>query len=71
MTNLFVPETVKAPETLRMCSTCLMELEPVEFYKDGTDRDGNVRYRRDCKECYRDTRKKEAMAKRPKRRKKR
>ena len=38
--------------THRVCGTC-GELKPVsEFYKDGKDNYGNVRYRRDCKDCY-------------------
>ena len=43
-------------DTHRVCGTC-GELKPVsEFYKDGKDRNGNVRYRRDCKDCYKKTR---------------
>lgn len=39
-------------DTHRVCGTC-GELKPVEaFYKDGKDSKGNIRYRRDCKECY-------------------
>ena len=39
-------------KTHRVCGTC-GELKPVsEFYKDGKDNYGNVRYRRDCKDCY-------------------
>ena len=43
-------------EAVRMCGTC-GETKPLsEFYKDGKDKEGNVKYRRDCKECYRLTR---------------
>ena len=50
-------------DTERVCGTC-GELKPVEeFYKDGHDSHGNVRYRRDCKECYKSTRYKEAKMK--------
>lgn len=39
-------------DTHRVCGTC-GELKPVEaFYKDGRGSKGNIRYRRDCKECY-------------------
>lgn len=39
-------------DTHRVCSAC-GELKPVEeFYRDGKDRHGNVKYRRDCKDCY-------------------
>ena len=39
-------------DTHRVCGTC-GELKPVSaFYKDGKDSKGNVRYRRDCRECY-------------------
>ena len=42
----------KDTSTHRVCGTCGM-LKPVEaFYKDGHDSNGNTRYRRDCKECY-------------------
>lgn len=39
-------------ETHRFCSRC-QKLKPLhEFYKDGKDGKGEVKYRRDCKECY-------------------
>lgn len=48
----------------RTCSNC-EENKPVsEFYKDGKDSDGNDKYRRDCKDCYRVTRLKSRRAKR-------
>ena len=47
-------------ETHRVCGTC-GELKPLsEFYKDGKDSNGIRRYRRDCKECYKQTRFQEA-----------
>lgn len=55
----------------RTCGAC-GERKPVEeFYKDGTNNDGSTRYRRDCKECYRQSRLLSRQAKRvpaPKRR---
>ena len=46
----------KDTDTHRVCGCC-GELKPVtEFYKDGKDRKGNIRYRRDCKSCYKKTR---------------
>ena len=43
-------------DTHRVCSCC-GELKPVEeFYRDGKDSHGNVRYRRDCKGCYKNQR---------------
>lgn len=46
----------KDTETHRICGTC-GELKPLQdFYKDGKDRKGNIRYRRDCKECYKKVR---------------
>lgn len=54
--------------THRVCGTC-GQLKPVEeFYKDGKDREGNPRYRRDCKECYKITRLHEAEMKNKKKR---
>lgn len=42
-------------QTLRTCSHCLAVKPPSEFYKDGT-RNGIVRYRPECKECYKQNR---------------
>ena len=43
-------------DTHRVCGTC-GELKPVtEFYKDGKDKYGKTKYRRDCKACYKRTR---------------
>ena len=53
----------KDTDTHRICGTC-GELKPVEaFYKDGKDRDGKIRYRRDCRDCYKKTRMMEARRK--------
>ena len=50
-------------ETHRVCGMC-GELKPVEaFYKDGKDKNGNTRYRRDCRDCYKKTRYMEAKMK--------
>lgn len=52
--------------THRMCGTC-NKIKPVEdFYKDGKDHLGRPRYRRDCKDCYKVTRMREAELKRRK-----
>ena len=43
-------------DTHHMCGAC-GKLKPVsEFYKDGKTKDGKIKYRRDCKECYKQTR---------------
>ncbi len=43
-------------DTHRVCGTC-GQLKPFnEFYKDGQDSHGRTRYRRDCKDCYKQTR---------------
>lgn len=56
--QIFVQDFIsdRDTDTHRVCGTC-GELKPVEaFYKDGKDHNGNTRYRRDCKECYKKTR---------------
>lgn len=51
-------------KTHRVCGTC-GKLKPVEeFYKDGMDKKGNVKYRRDCKDCYKKQRFLESKLKR-------
>ena len=56
-------------DTHRVCGTC-GQLKPVEcFYKDGKDKHGKMRYRRDCKDCYKITRMHEAEIKAKKGRK--
>ena len=50
----------------RLCGTC-NQCKPVsEFYKDGRNSAGEIRYRRDCKECYNVTRARELAMKRQK-----
>lgn len=50
-------------DTEHVCGTC-GQLKPVtEFYKDGKDRHGKIRYRRDCKDCYKYQRMQEATRK--------
>lgn len=50
-------------DTHRTCGAC-GKLKPVEeFYKDGKDKDGKQRYRRDCKDCYKTARMHEAAIK--------
>lgn len=42
--------------THRLCGCC-GEIKPLDqFYKDGLNPDGTVKYRRDCKDCYKCTR---------------
>lgn len=61
LNNMFVAS--KDTDTHRVCGTC-NELKPLAyFYKDGKDSQGNARYRRDCKDCYKKTRHQEAKMK--------
>lgn len=55
--NLFAQEPL-APDTdtTRTCGICKKQLAFNHFYRDGHDKHGNIRYRRDCKNCYRTTR---------------
>ena len=50
-------------DTHRTCGTCGKTKELEQFYKDGKDSHGRVRYRRGCKDCYKRTRKHEANMK--------
>ena len=50
-------------ETHRVCGTCGVLKPLTDFYKDGKDKNGNIKYRRDCKECYKLTRIKNARRK--------
>ena len=60
--EMFVSD--KDTDSRRVCGCC-GELKPVEeFYKDGKDNKGNIKYRRDCKECYKITRMRESAMKR-------
>ena len=50
-------------DTEHVGGTC-GQLKPVtEFYKDGKDRHGKIRYRIDCKDCYKYQRMQEATRK--------
>lgn len=61
ITELFVSD--RDTDTHRVCGTC-GEKKPVEcFYRDGKDHKGKIKYRRDCKDCYKKTRMLEAVAK--------
>lgn len=61
ITELFISDM--DTDTHRVCGTC-GEKKPVEcFYKDGKDHTGKIKYRRDCKECYKKTRLMEARRK--------
>lgn len=53
----------KDTTTHRVCGTCGQSKPVSEFYKDGTDKNGEAKYRRDCKECYKVTRMQEAALK--------
>ncbi len=46
----------KDNEERRTCGTCGELLPRDQFYRDGKDSKGNIRYRRDCKDCYKRTR---------------
>ena len=52
--------------THRVCSTCGELKEVKDFYKDGTTPAGAVKYRRDCKDCYKQTRIREAKVRKKK-----
>lgn len=53
----------KDTQTHHVCGTC-KELKPLSaFYKDGKTAEGKAKYRRDCKECYKDARLQEAVHK--------
>ena len=61
ITELFISDM--DTDTHRVCGTC-GEKKPVEcFYRDGKYNNGKIRYRRDCKDCYKKTRVLEAVAK--------
>lgn len=60
MNDLFEPTVIPADAkdaSGKMMRTCGMCFKPkcleLEFYRDGKDKDGSHKYRRDCKECYR------------------
>lgn len=62
-TTNYVELFSKAKPGYRVCSCCLKEKPVTMFYSDGTDRNGNKRYRRDCKQCYKSARDKANEAK--------
>jgi transcriptional regulator NrdR family protein len=50
-------------DTHRVCGTC-NQLKPLSaFYRDGKDSNGKIKYRRDCKDCYKRIRMYEAALK--------
>lgn len=58
--------SVHDTDTHRVCGTC-GQLKPVEmFYRDGKYSNGKTRYRRDCRECYKEQRILESKMKRAK-----
>ena len=60
----------KDTDTHRVCGTC-GELKSVDaFYKDGKDKHGKVRYRRDCRDCYKKQRILESKMKQERKRRK-
>lgn len=38
---------------MKTCTVCNVEKEPGCFYKDGKNSKGEVKFRAECKECYR------------------
>lgn len=62
---MFEPTLIpKDEDGYRTCGSCLERKSVEAFYKDGKDNEGNPRYRRDCKDCYRVTRLSSRRAKR-------
>ena len=45
-------EVPKDSDTHRVCGMCEESKPFDQFYKDGKDGKGNIKYRRDCKDCY-------------------
>lgn len=60
-----IEQFVASRDTLthRICGSCNESKPLKDFYKDGKDTHGKVRYRRDCKDCYKKTRIVEAKMK--------
>jgi hypothetical protein len=50
----------------RICGACGESKCVDNFYRDGKSKDGTIKYRRDCKDCYRKQRLKERRHKREK-----
>lgn len=63
--DIFVSQRDTA--THRVCGVCGNLKELTEFYKDGKDNHGNIKYRRDCKICYKVARMQEAQLKKGRR----
>ena len=53
----------KDTDTERVCGTCGKLLPVTDFFKDGKTPNGKIKYRRDCRECYRYTRLQNALLK--------
>lgn len=64
---IFEPSLL-APDTdeTRTCGNCQKSLPTTSFYRDGSSK-GVIKYRRDCKDCYRKSR---LMGRRAKKRRK-
>lgn len=56
-------EASKDSKTHRVCGICEESKPFDQFYRDGKDSYGNIKYRRDCKECYKRARFKEQKRK--------
>lgn len=57
LNEMFAPtELPEDADGCRTCGNCAQRKSTDNFYKDGRDSDGDIKYRRDCKECYRKTR---------------
>ena len=41
---------------MKTCTVCGNQLELASFYKDGKNSKGEIKYRGECKDCYRITR---------------
>ena len=54
ITELFISDM--DTDTHRVCGTCGEKKSVEEFYRDGKYPNGKIRYRRDCKDCYKQTR---------------
>lgn len=67
LSDMFV--ATKDSETHRTCGTCGLTKPVEEFYKDGLDKNGKPKYRRDCKDCYKVTRMREAEMKKGRKKK--
>ena len=64
MLEFISPGIPSDTDTERYCPECKQMKPYTEFYKDGKSSTGEVRYRRDCKECYKAKRKEAKAARR-------